>query len=76
MPPAVLPAHEPMTDMMRRMIHVRCGQVRKFSVVKPVVLIIDTTLKSDSRKPCSLRSPASSHLLSVITATARKTRKR
>ena len=33
----------------------RWGQTRKFSVVKPVVLINDTTLKSDSRKPFAER---------------------
>ena len=73
-PPAVLPEQEPITPMMRRMIHVRCGHARKFSVVKPVVLIIETTLNSDSRKPCSLKSPASSHLLSVMIVTASTTR--
>ena len=66
-PPAVEPEHEPMTEMTSKMIHARRGHAMKLSVVKPVVVCIDTTWKNAFRKS-ELSLPLSKNRQTVMRA--------
>ena len=47
MPPPVEPAHAPINIRKTRIIFVKTGQVSKFVVEKPVVVIIEATWKTE-----------------------------
>ena len=53
-PPLVLPAQAPMNITAARMSQVRWGQAPTSSQKMPVVVMKDTTWKSELRKACSM----------------------